>query len=192
MKTLPCGLVSQFFESTVGSSGEEVKRARQVPVEGSSGARADDGLEAARRRGKRYTAAAFVSFAAIFVVLSSYELVAAAYGLGITPLPAGTPKAVGASACASELRGLTSAVERALAAALVAPNEAQADADFQAALLPEWDRRDAIERTCKDSPQGRDALAAVERLRRAGEGLVHRQAVELGPPRRDVAAYLPP
>ncbi len=148
-------------------------------------------VAAAQRRAKRYVAAAFVTFAAIFVGASGLQLVGAVFGTN-APVRGETPAPLSRGSCAQSLLGLSRAVERAIAVSLHAADEAHALETFSSSLSPEWDREKAVESGCAAEPRGRDAYAAVLRLRRAGEGFARRQVVELAPLRRDVAAYLLP
>jgi hypothetical protein len=88
------------------------------------------------------------------------------------------------------LRGLSAAVERALAASGRISDEGRATARFREALLPEWDKEGAIGAQCAREAGGSEAVAIVLRLRLAGEELARRQAGELGPIRQDLEAYL--
>ncbi len=134
----------------------------------------------------------FGAFASAFVVLSAWQLMIAVFGLGARePLAAEKPGTGVGAGCAADLRRMTEAVDRAIAASAGATSEAQASAEYRAALMPEWRDDQGVSARCAAESQGSDAFATVVRLRMAGEQLARRQATELEPLRRDVAAYLP-
>jgi hypothetical protein len=93
--------------------------------------------------------------------------------------------------CATELRRLVGAADRAVLRASGAPDGAAARASFRAALAPEWDDEPAVASRCSGSPAGTDAHAAVVRLARALEAHVVRGAEGTTALRRDVDARLP-
>jgi hypothetical protein len=93
--------------------------------------------------------------------------------------------------CASDLRGLVAAADRAVVRASGAPSGGDARATFRAALAPEWDDEPAIAARCARSPAGADAHAAVLRLARALEAHAVRGAEGTTALRRDVDARLP-
>ena len=161
-----------------------------------------DELARARFRGKRYTMAAFVTFAAVFVGWSAVQVIRGVFGLGVPALAArgarggqleGADRPVPLQGdCARGLARLSGAVDRGVARASPARDEAEAATAFRLALSPEWDGAADVEGLCSAQPQGRDAYAALMRFRRAGEGYARMQGVELAPLRREVAEYLPP
>jgi hypothetical protein len=151
---------------------------------------ADPSLERTRRLAKRYVSAIFVTLAGVFVFLSAQQIITGVYGVGIQPLAPAL--SIGTASCATELRGLEIAVDRAMIAAARATDEADATAAYRAALAPEWDADQGILARCAVDARGADAFAAVTRFRRAGESSVRHQALELAPLRHDIAAYLLP
>jgi hypothetical protein len=140
-------------------------------------------LERGRNLGRKYVLAGFVVLAAIFVVLTTVEITEGVFG-------STAPPSLAEGACSQELRNLATAVERAIAASARLPSGEGAAARYREALLPEWAREGAIEARCASEPTGSDAFATVLRLRIGGEELARRQAGELGPVRRTLAAYL--
>jgi hypothetical protein len=150
---------------------------------------ADPTGDRTRRLTKRYVSLLFVSFAGVFVALSAYQLAVAVYGVGIQALPVQSMATLG---CATELRGLVAAVDRAILSAARATDDAGATAAYRAALSPEWDAEPNVVAHCSSDGRGADAFAAVARFRRAGESFVRHQVIELAPLRQDVAAYLLP
>jgi hypothetical protein len=149
-----------------------------------------DPLEKARKRGSRYLTAAFVTFATAFMLLSVGQLVMGVFGVGFETFRLPGPAPLGAGACAGELRGLDAAIGRALGAASRVGTDDKALTAYRSALSPEWDEETDVARTCDGEPHGREAYAAVLRLRRGGEDLARRQVVELAPLRQNVSAYL--
>lgn len=140
-------------------------------------------LERGRNLGRKYVLAGFVALAAIFVVLTTAEITEGVFGSTAPPTLAG-------GACSEELQGLAIAVERAISASARLPSGDGAAPQYREALLPEWAKEGAIEAQCASEPAGSDAFATVVRLRLGGEELARRQAGELGPIRRTLAAYL--
>ncbi len=146
----------------------------------------------AGRRGKRIMTLAFITFATVFVLSTTYQVMGALFSIGARARPESGARALVRGDCTSSLRALSGAVDRAVGAAARDLDESVAAADFRAALEPEWgEGEERAQRECAGVPGGDDAYAAVLRLRRAGEGLTRRQVVELGTLRRDVSAYLP-
>lgn len=91
--------------------------------------------------------------------------------------------------CASGLRGLLAAVERARAAVRHAPEGERAGiAAFRGALLPEWEGRGAIGATCAADARGVAMLKEIDGLRYAEEHAVRYEAESLARQRRRAAA----
>ncbi|HMJ51003.1 MAG TPA: hypothetical protein VK540_02985 [Polyangiaceae bacterium] len=90
--------------------------------------------------------------------------------------------------CGAGLDALKRGVARARQAAgeLSDASEDAALARFRQALLPEWDRRDAIAAACDSNADLATALDVIERLRYAEERAVRREVSELAPLRRRV------
>jgi hypothetical protein len=145
-------------------------------------------LERGRRLGRKYVLGVFVALASLFVVVTTLEITLEVFGRGLhgslaAPIP-------GQGACSEDLRRLAGAVERAIAASGRTLDEGRATTRYREALKPEWDKEGAIEGVCAGEAGGSDAVAAVVRLRLAGEEVARRQASELGPIRQDLEAYL--
>jgi hypothetical protein len=160
-----------------------------------------DPLSRARLAWRRAAIGLLFATATVFIGVSAVQIIPAVFGAGAKPL---APDSATGRECAKGLRDLEHALDRATEQAMVGGAAAGAHAagstndDQEAALSafrdrlrPEWDTQAAIADKCKASPHGAEAFAALARLRRADEGLVRRQAVEVLPLRRDVAAYLP-
>jgi hypothetical protein len=130
----------------------------------------------------------FLAFASAFVLWSAKLLIWPLFGLDT---PAERRAAPAGVACAEQIRSLVRALDRAMAAASASRGQAEASAMFRAALSPEWDGEESSRRACAADPNGLDAYAALMRLRRAEEGFVERQVVEIDPLRREVQAHLP-
>jgi hypothetical protein len=90
--------------------------------------------------------------------------------------------------CGAGLEALKQGVARARQAAgeLSEASEDAALARFRQALLPEWERQDAIAAACQSHPDLAAALDVIERLRYAEERAVRREVSELAPLRRRV------
>lgn len=134
----------------------------------------------ARRRGRRAAMVVYYAIVAAFGVLVAGNITWQVWA------PAFEPHAT--VACAPSLRGLAEAVNRARARASAASagGEDAAIAAFRAALLPEWNERDAIARSCEASPKLAAALDTIERLRYAEERAVRREVADLAPLRQQV------
>ena len=142
-----------------------------------------------------------MAISAVFVVLSTQQIIDAVFGMGVSPLPglsstststSTSPAPVSGGACAGGIRRLDAALDRAasLAAAARSASEEAAMNAFRASLSPDWDGQAAVFASCASEPHGPDAVAALLRLRMGLEQVVRRQAVEIAPLRHDVSAYL--
>ena len=149
-------------------------------------------LTLAQKRATRLVHGLFLALAIVFVGVSACEIIGAALGLFGEALgaEAGPARVAAGRECGEGLRQLAAALERAALEAFTANDETTAISRFHAGLLPEWEGLQAVEARCADR-RGRDAFAALLRLRRVQEGFVRRQIVEIAPLRRDVSAYLP-
>jgi hypothetical protein len=129
----------------------------------------------ARLQGKRVALVVVIAVAVVFIGASSMQIVPAVFGAQITPLPLAPPGS-GARACADGVRALLRELDSQ-------PPAPPAD--------EEWDR---TARSCRESPEGLDAWAALLRLRSAVRPTTDPRMgrAELAPLRRDVAAHLPP
>lgn len=150
-----------------------------------------DPIERARTLGRKYTQMLFATFATLFVAWTSWQIIAAVFGVGAAPL-ATTPAGLASGDCNADLRLRTAAVERAIVASESDADEPSASARYEAALAPDWNDAAGVEARCAATLHGEDALAAVMRFRTAGAELARRKARELGPLRKDLEAYLPP
>jgi hypothetical protein len=167
----------------------------------------DDRIERARRRGKRYVMAIFVTFAAAFIVSSTWQIVRSLFFPVAST--AGTAGAIVSDRCAAALRDLEGAVDTALARAAIARNDADAGRVFDTVLAASWSPA-SLDTTCGASeasgartgesgtPSGAttavadmEAYAAALRLRSAAESASRRLAVNVGQARRDLEAFLP-
>lgn len=158
-----------------------------------------DELAKTRRRSpgggaKRAVYVAFTLFVLAFVSVSTYEILSVALGFApAAPLDSSGPSGPEAShECTDGVRAMADAVDAAAKRAIAAGTERAATDLFREALADTWNPREKpTEAACSAVPRGRDAFAAVLRLRQAQEGFVRRQVVEVAPLRRDVSAYLP-
>lgn len=147
-------------------------------------ARPDDAsLARARLRGKRAGIVVIIVVAVAFIGGSAAQIIPAIFGVDITPIPAAPP---GSSerTCAEGVRRLALAVEP--------PGDGGAQGGPSAP--EEWDGASAVEQACSRSSEGRDAWAALARLRSASQQLARRDKrdrADLDSLRRDVAAHLP-
>jgi len=87
--------------------------------------------------------------------------------------------------CREGLFQLAGAIQRAREAAAGEPNgERAALARFRAALNPEWNHRDGLERACGADPQTRLTLREIDALRYAEEHAVRYEAGAVAAQRR--------
>jgi hypothetical protein len=153
----------------------------------------DSPAERARRTKRRVSSVVYAVYVAVtsaFILLSIKALMDGVFHEPETGSPAAVVASTG-KACADGVRTLATALDRGMAAAATAKDEPGAKASFERAISPEWDREAAVGTDCKTDLRGADAFAALLRLRRAEEGFLGRQVVEIAPLRRDVEAYAP-
>jgi hypothetical protein len=122
-----------------------------------------------------------------FIVLSTWQLIETTFG-GKVSARAATPEE---AVCTTKLKTLASALERASDAAAHETDEDHAHRAFAAAILPEWNDQASAETACNASPRGREAWAALLRLRRGLEGRSQKDARDVGPMRRVFETRLP-
>jgi hypothetical protein len=147
--------------------------------------------EVAARRGARVALAAFVVVSCAFVVSSTWQLTRAV--LFPAGMDASTPLVPATSACAHALVRLEEGVFAGLRASEGAHTEEEAAATFEASTAPVWDGPDGearAESLCATEVRGEDAVAAVERMRRAARGVARGRARDLAEVRRDVSIAL--
>ena len=140
----------------------------------------------ASRRGRRIVTAAFLIFAAGFIVTSTLDIARGVYGEHVAS-GEGPPPSV---ACVGGIKALVGALDRAMSVAAASRDESAALPAFAGATKPEWDAAADVENACSATPQGKDAFAALVRLRAADESFLQRRIAEIAPLRRDVDAYL--
>lgn len=138
----------------------------------------------------RVVYAAFVTLAGAFIVSSTVQITRAVFFGGADDSGA-TPSTI-TPACAEGVRKLTTAVDRAVAAAALGHDAADATRRYRAARSPEWDdpQRAELLSPCTGDAQGNEAAAAVTRFDRAAEGAAGREAGELGTVRRTVDSFI--
>jgi hypothetical protein len=134
----------------------------------------------ARRRTRRAFMAAYYAVVVIFIVIAASNVT---WQIWSPRFRHHEP-----TDCGAGLEALKQGVARARQAAgeLSDASEDAALARFRLALLPEWDRRDAISAACESNPELARALDVIERLRYAEERAVRREVSELAPLRRRV------
>ncbi|HEX7664354.1 MAG TPA: hypothetical protein VF407_07590 [Polyangiaceae bacterium] len=128
---------------------------------------------------------AFLAFAAAFIVSSTYQL-----GRGVFATTAKNGSVPPPPACVAGISKLEAALDRGLAKASGATDEGAALSAFGAEAQPEWNDLPATQAACDPTPTGKDAYAALLRLRMADESFLKRRVADLSPIRRDVDAYL--
>lgn len=132
-----------------------------------------------RLRGRRIGLGVVMVAAFAFIAISSAQIVAAVFGLGTTPLAAGSLDSPERQ-CALGIRRLARALD--------------APARLDRVELPaseRWTGADAVENECRKAAGGLDAWAALLRLQAAESQLVEASQADLQPLRREVAAHLP-
>ncbi len=140
----------------------------------------------ASRRGRRIVTAAFLIFAAAFIVTSTVDIARGVYDEHVASTEGPPPTA----ACVEGIKTLVGALDRAVSVATSAKDEPSALSAFSSGAKPEWDAAYGTESACSTTPQGKDAFAALVRLRAADESFLKRRVAEVAPLRRDVDAYL--
>ena len=147
----------------------------------------DERSAGVRRRVTSLVYAAYVAFTIGFILLCTKSIMAGVFH----PEHPQTLDTRAGKACADGVRTLAAALDRGMIAAVSARDEVAASSAFQQAIASDWEREASVGTECKADPRGADAFAALLRLRRAQEGFLGRQLVEIAPLRRDVEAYLP-
>ena len=134
----------------------------------------------ARRRTRRAAMTAYYAVVAVFIVISAGNVT---WQIWSPRFRAHEP-----TDCSAGLEALKRGVARARQAAgdLSEASEDEALARFRQALLPEWERHDAIAAACQSKAELASALDVIERLRYAEERAVRREVSELAPLRRRV------
>jgi len=134
----------------------------------------------ARRRARRAIMTAYYAVVALFIVAAAGNVT---WQIWSPRFRQHEP-----TDCAAGLQALQLGIARARQAAgdLSEASEDEALARFRQALLPEWDRRDAIAAACQSKAELASALDVIERLRYAEERAVRREVSELAPLRRRV------
>jgi hypothetical protein len=151
-------------------------------------------LSAARLRGKRVAFAILTVVSSAFIVSSTVQITRAVFGYGFEPLPVGAAPGSPEERCASGIRGLAQALDRAggrLSSVASAANDAETMAALRPGLSPEWDRADEVRLACAGAQGGPSAWAALQRLRVAEEQSGRLGKAELSSVRSDVTAHLP-
>lgn len=139
----------------------------------------------------RVVYAVFVTVAGAFIISSTVQITRAVFWAGAGD-DTGTTRSSITPACAEGIRQLSSAVDRAFAAAALGRDAADATRRYRAARSPEWDdaRRAELLSPCEGDTQGREAAAAVTRFDRTAEGAAGREGAELGSVRRAVDSFI--
>jgi hypothetical protein len=148
--------------------------------------------DVAAKRGARLALFAFVALSSLFVLSSTWQLTRAALFENDPRSALRNPAIAANGACAGRLRMRTEAVEIGLTRASAALTETEAQDAFDRTVTYTWDDRGATSTVCNAEPRGTDALATVERLRRAAESVARRRAGDLEQVRAEVATVLPP
>jgi len=154
----------------------------------------DPRLSAARLRGRRVALALVTVVSLAFIVSSTVQITRAVFGLGFEPLPAGASAGSPEQLCASGIRGLARALDRAggrLSSVASAANDAETMAALRPGLSPEWDGAEGVRAACDAAHGGPAAWASLQRLRVAEEQSGRLGQDELSSVRSDVAAHLP-
>jgi hypothetical protein len=155
---------------------------------------ADPTVAAARLRGKRAGFAVVLVVSLAFVYSSASQIIAAVFGVGFTPLPAGALPGSPEQRCALGIRGLARALDRAtgkLSSVASAADDRETMAALRPGLSPEWDRADEVRAACAEASGGPSAWASLQRLRVADEQSGRLGPEQLSSVRSEVAAHLP-
>ena len=154
----------------------------------------DAAAAAAAMRGKRAALAVVMVISLAFIASSVAQIIPAVFGVGFEPLPSGAAPESPEGQCATGIRSLALALDRAggrLSSVASAADDTATMAVLRPTLSPEWDHADTVRAACDRTAGGPAAWAALQRLRVAEEqsGRLDRDA--LTSVRRDVAAHLP-
>ena len=142
----------------------------------------DERIEQARRRGKRYALAVFVVLAAAFILSSTWQIMAAVFGIS----DARAAESSNDAPCVAAIHDLEKALDRARVQAAAAHDEDEAARTFNAALAPSIGAD--LDARCA---RNEDFHAAALRLRSTSEAAVRRLAREVGRVQSDVDRVLP-
>lgn len=130
----------------------------------------------------RAIASGFVLVVAVaFIVSSLWQILVAVFASG----PVALAKTPDEAACHVELVKLASALDRASAQVVRAPDT------FNRALAPEWNDAARAEEICNRTPRGQDAWVSVLRLKHGLESRAQKDVRDIEPLRRDFDARLP-
>jgi hypothetical protein len=139
-------------------------------------------LPRSARLGRRLGIGVFALLVSVPTAVWSIQIMQAVWA----PEPGPAP-----SSCASGLRGLIAAVERARKAVQEASSgEREGIAAFRGALHPEWDSRGAIAVACASDARGAAMLREIDGLRYAEEHAVRYEAESLARQRRRAGSLL--
>ncbi len=139
------------------------------------------------RRGRRIVSAAFVGVVSVFIVITTVQVGRGVFGKGA---PSANGGIAPPPACVAGIARLDAALDRAMMTTSRITEEDAVTPAFAQSTLPEWNESPKVEEDCNATPEGKEAFAAILRLRRAEESLLHRQVGELSPMKQDVEAYL--
>jgi hypothetical protein len=122
----------------------------------------------ARRLGRRLGILALATIVSVPTAVWTYQIMKAVWAPPSGPAP---------ESCASGLRGLLQALERARSAVHEAgAGEQKSLTAFRAALLPEWGARPAVEGVCRAEPRRLGILKEIDALRYAEEHAIRYEA----------------
>lgn len=126
----------------------------------------------------------FGTLVAAFILWSSVQVVSVCFGLRATPeKPLAEP-------CASSVRALLSAIDRATRASTGISDPRAARDAFTKALSPEWDTQGVVAARCSADDDQQEAYANVLRLERELEDHAADGASRSGALRRDLERRL--
>jgi hypothetical protein len=149
-----------------------------------------------RRTGRRVAQSVILGVAVAFIGSSAWQLIEAVFPAAPAAASPGAPTDSAGRTCAEGVRRLAGALDRAREGAtssggLMLPAEPTTE-ELWRAPSPEWDTASAVQRACTATSAGRDAWAALERLRSAQEQLAREGSAVLRPLRRELGAHLTP
>jgi len=135
-----------------------------------------------RQLGRTIGIAVFGTLVAAFTIICSVEICLEVWAPKVHPTTLG---------CAAGTLELVAAIDSARAASADQAGEQAALAKFRGALLPAWESRPALSRTCAGDAAALRRLHAVDRLRYAEEHAVRYGAVDLARRRQEVKSFIP-
>jgi hypothetical protein len=146
----------------------------------------------AARRGSQVALAGLVILSCAFVLSSTWQLTAAAFGAEGDSLARGESARIKEGPCKQALRGLSASVDQGLSAAATARSSGDATEAFERGVATGWQSAPRAAELCAAEPEGTSAYASVERLRAAALAFSRHRASDLAKVRGEVSSEIGP